>query len=77
MVFHVFQYQPSQFVEPRVDSSTGKEPHVPFLVLVGESLERLSGGWHASCVHRVKHSEVGDVGGSWDVRSRWVDVGGR
>lgn len=50
---------------------------MPFLVLVGESLERLSGGWHPSCVHRVKHSEVGDVGGTWDVRSRWVDVGER
>lgn len=37
---------------------------MPFLVLVGESLERLSGGWHPSCVHRVKHSEVGDVGGN-------------
>ena len=46
-------------LEPLMDElGQGKEPHVPFLVLVGESLERLSGGWHPSCVHRVKHSEV-------------------
>lgn len=39
------------------DLGRGQAPHVPFLVLVGETMERLSGGWHPSCVHRVKRSE--------------------
>lgn len=49
-------------------SRAGQAPHVPFLVLVGETMERLSGGWHPSCVHRVKRSEAG-AGGSegWDM----------
>lgn len=38
--------------------SAGQAPHVPFLVLVGETMERLSGGRHPSCVHRVKRSEA-------------------
>ena len=28
-----------------------------FVILVGETLERLSGGWHPACVHRVKPTE--------------------
>ena len=39
------------------DLGRGQPSHVPFLVLVGETLERLSGGWHPSCVHRVRRSE--------------------
>lgn len=44
------------------DLGRGQAPHVPFLVLVGETMERLSGGWHPSCVHRVKRFE--EPGGS-------------
>lgn len=46
-------------LEPMMDAlGQGEEPHVPFLILVGETLERLSGGWHPACLHRVQPSVV-------------------
>ena len=65
------------FWEPLGPSkSAGQAPHVPFLVLVGETMERLSGGWHPSCVHRVKRSEawswfLGHETKGWDMMGWW------
>ena len=65
------------FWEPLGPSkSAGQAPHVPFLVLVGETMERLSGGWHPSCVHRVKRSEasswfLGHETEGWDMVGWW------
>ncbi|CAJ1419920.1 unnamed protein product [Effrenium voratum] len=60
-----------QDMEALMDAATQElEDAVPFLVITGETLERLSGNCHPACLHRVAHTDAPRFNVAFELRPR-------